>query len=46
MAELEHPSSLLSDGGEVNDIDNESTTAMSGFGGVVTGVHVVGSAAG
>jgi hypothetical protein len=40
------PSSLLSCDGKVNGINDESTTAMSGPGGVVAGVHVVGSALG
>jgi hypothetical protein len=40
------PSSLLSGGGEVNGIDDESTATMSGSGGVVAGVRVVGSTAG
>jgi hypothetical protein len=43
---LPHPSSLFSGGGEVNGVDDESTTAMSGSGEVVTGVRVVGSATG
>jgi hypothetical protein len=40
------PLPLLSGGGEVNGVDNESTAAMSGSGGVVAGVRVVGSTAG
>jgi hypothetical protein len=40
------PSSLLSGSGEVNGVDDESTAAMSGSGGVVAGVRVVGSTAG
>jgi hypothetical protein len=33
-----YPSSLLSGGGEVHGVDDKSTTAMSGSGGVVVGL--------